>query len=120
MKTTRRGVDFVAIDGGEGGTGAAPLSFADHVSLPFKIGFGRLDPHFDSRTASALFGYDPGWGLPSRRDREEVCRVMGVPGPPGIGRRDGGKGRGGKRKRSAPARRRQRPRRRRRAASREA
>jgi glutamate synthase domain-containing protein 2 len=37
-----RGVDFVTIDGGEGGTGAAPLVFTDHVSLPFKIGFSRV------------------------------------------------------------------------------
>ncbi len=37
-----RGIDFVAIDGGEGGTGAAPLTFSDHVSLPFKIGFSRV------------------------------------------------------------------------------
>ena len=27
------------IDGGEGGTGAAPLVFTDHVALPFKLGF---------------------------------------------------------------------------------
>ena len=33
-----RGVDFVAVDGGEGGTGAAPLAFSDHVALPFKLG----------------------------------------------------------------------------------
>ena len=26
-----RGVDFITIDGGEGGTGAAPLVFVDHV-----------------------------------------------------------------------------------------
>ena len=37
-----RGIDFLAIDGGEGGTGAAPLVFSDHVALPFKIGFGRV------------------------------------------------------------------------------
>ena len=37
-----RGVDFVQIDGGEGGTGAAPLAFADHVSMPFKAGFARV------------------------------------------------------------------------------
>jgi glutamate synthase domain-containing protein 2 len=37
-----RGVDFVTIDGGEGGTGAAPLVFADHVALPFKVGFARV------------------------------------------------------------------------------
>ncbi|MBC8350653.1 MAG: FMN-binding glutamate synthase family protein [Planctomycetes bacterium] len=39
MATTERGVDFITIDGGEGGTGAAPLVFADHVALPFKLGF---------------------------------------------------------------------------------
>ncbi len=38
----KEGPDFITIDGGEGGTGAAPLSFADHVSLPFKIGFKRV------------------------------------------------------------------------------
>src|SRR4051794_27241561 len=41
MADTGRGVDFVTIDGGEGGTGAAPLVFTDHVSLPFKVGFSR-------------------------------------------------------------------------------
>lgn len=34
MAATGTGPDFVTIDGGEGGTGAAPLAFADHVSLP--------------------------------------------------------------------------------------
>ena len=42
MKATNQGPDFITIDGGEGGTGAAPLAFADHVSLPFKIGFKRV------------------------------------------------------------------------------
>lgn len=37
-----RGVDFITIDGGEGGTGAAPLVFSDHVALPFKLGFSRV------------------------------------------------------------------------------
>lgn len=46
MSRTNRGVDFVTIDGGEGGTGAAPLVFADHVSLPFKIGFARVYREF--------------------------------------------------------------------------
>ena len=36
------GPDFITIDGGEGGTGAAPLAFTDHVSLPFKVGFARV------------------------------------------------------------------------------
>jgi glutamate synthase domain-containing protein 2 len=42
MSTTGRGVDFVTIDGGEGGTGAAPLIFTDSVSLPFQLGFARV------------------------------------------------------------------------------
>jgi glutamate synthase domain-containing protein 2 len=42
MLETGRGPDFVTIDGGEGGTGAAPLAFTDHVALPFKIGFTRV------------------------------------------------------------------------------
>lgn len=42
MKETGRGPDWVTIDGGEGGTGAAPLTFADHVSLPFRVGFTRV------------------------------------------------------------------------------
>jgi glutamate synthase (ferredoxin) len=34
-----RNVDFITIDGGEGGTGAAPLVFTDSVSLPYRLGF---------------------------------------------------------------------------------
>jgi glutamate synthase domain-containing protein 2 len=49
MRDTERGVDFVTIDGSEGGTGAAPLVFTDHVSLPFKIGFSRVYPIFARR-----------------------------------------------------------------------
>ena len=37
-----RGIDFITIDGGEGGTAAGPLVFADHVALPFKVGFSRV------------------------------------------------------------------------------
>ena len=46
MATTERGVDFVTIDGGEGGTGAAPLVFTDHVALPFKLAFVRAYREF--------------------------------------------------------------------------
>jgi glutamate synthase domain-containing protein 2 len=42
MSSRDRGVDFVTIDGGEGGTGAAPMVFADSVSLPFRVGFSRV------------------------------------------------------------------------------
>jgi glutamate synthase domain-containing protein 2 len=42
MGETGAGPDFITIDGAEGGTGAAPLAFSDHVALPFKIGFARV------------------------------------------------------------------------------
>lgn len=44
-----RGVDYIQVDGGEGGTGAAPLAFSDHVALPFRLGFSRLYPIFRQR-----------------------------------------------------------------------
>jgi glutamate synthase domain-containing protein 2 len=46
MRETGKGVDFVTIDGGEGGTGAAPLVFSDHVALPFKLAMARVYPKF--------------------------------------------------------------------------
>jgi glutamate synthase domain-containing protein 2 len=49
MSRTDRGVDFVTIDGGEGGTGAAPLIFTDSVSLPFQLGFARVYRMFAER-----------------------------------------------------------------------
>jgi len=39
MADTGRGPDFVTVDGGEGGTGAAPGTFSDHVALPFRNAF---------------------------------------------------------------------------------
>ncbi|WP_408898096.1 FMN-binding glutamate synthase family protein [Nocardioides sp. R1-1] len=42
MSPRERGVDFITVDGGEGGTGAAPLIFADAVSLPYRMGFSRV------------------------------------------------------------------------------
>ncbi|HNQ06976.1 MAG TPA: FMN-binding glutamate synthase family protein [Tetrasphaera sp.] len=42
MQSRSRGVDFITVDGGEGGTGAAPLVFTDAVALPFRVGFARV------------------------------------------------------------------------------
>ena len=42
MSLTGGGPDYINIDGGEGGTGAGPLAFSDHVALPFKVGFARV------------------------------------------------------------------------------
>ncbi|MGI8676576.1 MAG: glutamate synthase-related protein [Nocardioidaceae bacterium] len=50
MSSTDRGVDFINIDGGEGGTGASPLIFTDAVSLPFRLGFARVYSVFAERS----------------------------------------------------------------------
>lgn len=42
MAATKRGPDFITIDGGEGGTGAAPPAFANHVSLPWVYAFSDV------------------------------------------------------------------------------
>lgn len=42
MESGERGVDFVTVDGGEGGTGASPRVFADSIALPFRLGFSRV------------------------------------------------------------------------------
>lgn len=49
MTDSDRGVDFICIDGGEGGTGAGPLAYTDHVALPFKLGFPRVYGEFVKR-----------------------------------------------------------------------
>ncbi len=46
MKATGRGPDFISVDGGEGGTGAAPLPFSDHVALPFREAFAVVHNAF--------------------------------------------------------------------------
>tara|TARA_B100000945_G_scaffold319365_2_gene326404 strand:- start:1642 stop:3213 length:1572 start_codon:yes stop_codon:yes gene_type:complete len=56
MISGTRGVDYIAIDGSEGGTGAAPLAFSDHVALPFKLGFTRVYRRFEEAgLADAIF-----------------------------------------------------------------
>ncbi|MCK6573842.1 FMN-binding glutamate synthase family protein [Myxococcota bacterium] len=49
IEGTGRAPDFITIDGGEGGTGAAPLVFTDHVALPFKLGFAEVHRVFAER-----------------------------------------------------------------------
>jgi glutamate synthase domain-containing protein 2 len=46
MSQDSRGVDFVNVDGGEGGTGAAPMVFADSVAYPFRLGFAEVYRRF--------------------------------------------------------------------------
>ena len=46
MADGQRGVDFVNVDGGEGGTGAAPMIFADSGAYPFRNGFSEVYRRF--------------------------------------------------------------------------
>src|SRR3954454_17914342 len=66
MRDTRRGVDFITIDGGEGGTGAAPLVFTDHMALPFRRGFAEVYSRFAEAglTDSIVFKGGGRLGLP--------------------------------------------------------
>ena len=68
MKKTGRGPDFITVDGGEGGTGAAPASFADHVSLPWVYGFSSLYKLFLERdlTERILFIGSGKLGFPAK------------------------------------------------------
>ncbi len=82
MATTGRGVDYIAIDGGEGGTGAAPLVFTDHVALPFFMGFGRIYPIFARRGLheKIVFIGSGRLGLPARASLAFAlgCDMIGV------------------------------------------
>lgn len=49
MQASHKGPDFISIDGGEGGTGAAPLVFSDSVAYPFRIGFAKVFDIFYTR-----------------------------------------------------------------------
>ncbi len=77
MKKTKKGPDWITIDGGEGGTGAAPLTFADHVSLPFKVGFTRVYKTFlEENMADRVVWIGSGkLGFP---DRAVVAFALGV------------------------------------------
>ena len=68
MKEKNIGPDFISIDGGEGGTGAAPLTFSDHVSLPFKVGFKRVYKIFQAEnlTEDIVFIGSGKLGFPDR------------------------------------------------------
>jgi len=68
MVATGKGPDFIAIDGGEGGTGAAPPDFADHVSLPFFYAFKAIYKLFQQKglTERVVFIGGGKLGLPAQ------------------------------------------------------
>lgn len=43
MRETGEGPDFITVDGGEGGTGAAPLEYSNHVGMPLRDGLAFAD-----------------------------------------------------------------------------
>jgi glutamate synthase domain-containing protein 2 len=49
MATSDRGVDFINIDGGEGGTGRARSSSRTPSPMPFRLGFSRVYSTFATR-----------------------------------------------------------------------
>lgn len=68
MVKRNTGPDFITIDGGEGGTGAAPHSFADHMSLPFAFAFTSVYKIFLERglTDRIVFIASGRLGFPSK------------------------------------------------------
>ncbi len=76
MKQRKQGPDFISIDGSEGGTGAAPLTYADHVALPFKIGFARVYQVFQHAGLSRGIVWN-GSGKLGFPDRAIVALAMG-------------------------------------------
>ncbi|MDX6371500.1 MAG: hypothetical protein QOD98_488 [Nocardioidaceae bacterium] len=74
-----RGVDFVNVDGGEGGTGAAPLVFTDSVAFPFRVGFAQVYGRFARAglTDDVVFLGGGKLGLP---ENATVAFALGVDG----------------------------------------
>lgn len=77
MASGTRGVDGITIDGGEGGTGAAPLVFTDHVALPFRTAFPRVYKVFAERGLQEriVWGASAKVGLP---DNALLAMAMGA------------------------------------------
>ena len=77
MVKTGKGPDFISVDGGEGGTGAAPPSFADHVSLPWVYGFSSLYKIFQKKnlTERTVFVGSGKLGFPAKA---AMAFAMGV------------------------------------------
>ncbi|MDP7066030.1 MAG: FMN-binding glutamate synthase family protein [Acidimicrobiales bacterium] len=77
MARTGKGPDFINVDGGEGGTGAGPLVFADHVALPFWEAFSLVHKAFADvgLTNELIFAGAGRLGLPTQA---AMAMAMGV------------------------------------------
>ncbi len=68
MVETNTYLDYIAVDGGEGGTGAAPLEYSDHVGMPLRdalafvydclIGYGIKDQIKIICSGKIITGFD--------------------------------------------------------------
>lgn len=68
MVETNTYLDFITVDGGEGGTGAAPIEYADHVGMPLRdalafvndclVGFGLKDQIKIIASGKIITGFD--------------------------------------------------------------
>lgn len=83
MAAEERGVDYIQIDGGEGGTGAAPFAFSDHVALPFKVGFSRVYRIFAERDVhtGSSGSARASWASPRRRSWPSAWAPTWSPSP---------------------------------------
>lgn len=77
-----RGIDFLTVDGSEGGTGAAPLAFVDHIALPFKLAMSRVYRQFAERglQGGVVFNGSGKLGFPSAALTAFAlgCDIVGV------------------------------------------
>ncbi len=68
MRAKNTYVDFITVDGGEGGTGAAPIEYADHVGMPLRdaiafvhdmlVGYGLKDQIKIIASGKVITGFD--------------------------------------------------------------
>jgi glutamate synthase domain-containing protein 2 len=78
--------DFIIIDGGEGGTGAAPLEFEDHVGMPLReglifahnalVGFGVRDKIRVGASGKVASAFDIARALALGADYTNAARAM--------------------------------------------
>jgi hypothetical protein len=55
----------------------------EHPSLIDSTSVEVLDGRTASTELSQVYGYEPGWGVPSARDRAEIVRIMTATEPQG-------------------------------------
>lgn len=68
MVTSKTYLDFISVDGGEGGTGAAPQEYSDHVGMPLRdalafvhdclVGFGIKEQTKIIASGKVITGFD--------------------------------------------------------------